>query len=421
MKANELILSLTVVTLLGASCPGEDWPAFRGPQRDGIVRGQSLPTQWSNEQNVAWRTELPGNGWSSPVVVGNRIYLTTAIPASLNADSNGESSAYDLALLILDLQSGEFIKTTVLFRQSPDAPSIHKKNSHASPTAIVDGEQIYVHFGHQGTACLNLNGEILWKNDELVYQPVHGNGGSPVLVDNLLIFSRDGGDSSVITALDKRTGQVAWETQRNVEASKKFSFCTPLVLAVDGREQLILPGSNVVQSLNPKTGKEYWRVNYDGYSVIPLPIYDSGLVMIATGYNTPSLLAIDPTGNGDVTETHVKWQVKTSVPHTPSLIALGGSVAMVSDKGIASGLDTITGEEIWKLRIGGNFSASPILVGSLLYLFSEQGDCTILDLASEEPSIVQKNSLGEQTLASPAAIQNTLLIRSEKALYRIAH
>jgi outer membrane protein assembly factor BamB len=350
-------------------------------------------------------------------VTSGRIYLTAAVEQA-EPDENGKA-AYDLCLLILKADDGSMMKTVKVFVQSADAPRIHKKNSHASPTAIVDGKRIYVHFGHQGTACLDLDGSVVWKNETLAYSPVHGNGGSPALVDDLLIFSRDGAKTAVVTALDKNTGHVVWETPRDVEVDRQFSFCTPLVAELGGRTQLILPGSNVVQSLDPATGKEFWRVQYEGYSVIPRPIVDSGLVFVATGYNTPKLLAIDPTGDGDVTETHLKWTAKIGVPHTPSLVALGGSVAMVSDKGVASCLDSLTGEVLWKLRVGGNFSASPMLVGDELYLQSETGDCSIVDLSSEKPEIVQKNSLGERTLATYAVFENDLLLRSEKALYRI--
>lgn len=405
--------------LLPACLPGslhaEDWPAFRGPERDGIVRGQSAPLQWSASENISWRTELPGQGWSSPVTSGDSIYLTAAIPSE-TADA---STAYDLCLLIVNCETGELLRTTKIFNQSPDAPRVHKKNSHASPTPIIDGDNLYVHFGHQGTACLDLRGEIVWQSEEHSYSPVHGNGGSPAVVDNLLIFARDGKETAVVTALDKRTGNLAWEATRKVEATKHFSFCTPLVAKLAGKLQLIIPGSNVVQSLDPATGKEHWRLSYDGYSVIPRPIVDSGLVFIATGYNTPKLLAIDPAGSGDVTQTHLKWQVKTMIPHTPSLLALGGSVAMVSDKGIASCLDAKTGELLWKQRIGGNFSASPLLVGRFMYLLSETGDCSIMDLAADEPTIVHKNSIGEKTLASFAVFENTILLRSDKAIYRI--
>lgn len=239
------------------------------------------------------------------------------------------------------------------------------------------------------------------------------------MVDDLLIFSRDGGDIAEVIALDKRSGQVAWRTPRDVEVDKLFSFCTPLVLEDPQRPQLILPGSNVVQSLDPATGKEWWRLRYDGYSVIPRPIFESGLVFVCTGYNRPALLAIDPSGSGDVTETHLRWRSDENIPHTPSLVALHGRVALVSDKGIASCFDALSGEQLWRERVGGNFSASPILAGSRMYMLSEEGDCTILDIA-DMPIEVAKNSLGERCLASPAVVGQDLILRSSAALYRLS-
>ncbi len=404
------------VLMLSAPPALADWPEFRGPSAQGIIAAKNIPTVWSPTKNVRWRTPLPGEGWSSPIVVGNSLYVTTAIPG----DESAEPPNYELALLILDVRSGRLIRRVALFTQEgASAPSIHKKNSHASPTPLFDGRNIYVHFGHQGTACTTPDGQVLWRNDSLGYPPVHGNGGSPVVVDDLLIFSRDGGNMSEVTALDKMTGRLVWQVQRDVEVQKQFSFCTPLVIESAGRKQLIIPGSNVVQSLDPATGKEYWRLYYEGYSVVPRPIYESGLVFVCTGYNRPSLLAIDPTGSGDVTATHLKWRSSSNIPNTPSLVAYQGLVAMVSDKGIAICFDAVTGKEIWKERIGGNFSASPLLVGSHMYLLSEEGNCTILDIAGQ-PREIAKNGLGERCLASPAIVDNDILIRTAKALVRIS-
>ncbi len=395
----------------------EDWPEFRGPNGQGIYAARELPLSWSPQEGVKWRTALPGNGWSSPIVVGQTIYVTAAIPKD---DSATEKPDRDLVLILLDLASGKVLKTTKLFTQlGSQAPGIHAKNSHASPTPLHEDGRIFVHFGHQGTACTDLQGSVLWANKDLGYPPVHGNGGSPVVVGGLLIFSRDGADISEVTALDKLTGKVVWNRERQVEADKRFSFCTPLVIEIAGKKQLILPGSNVVQSLVPETGEEIWRLVYDGYSVIPRPIYADGLVFVCTGYNRPSLLAIDPTGTGDVTQTHLKWKSDLNVPHTPSLLASDGRILMVSDNGIASAVDSATGKELWKERIGGNFSASPLLVGDRMYLLSEQGDTTVLQIG-KTPKELAKSKLMERCLASPAMVGNDLLIRSAEALYRIS-
>lgn len=412
-----LALCVTIPTL---AC-GE-WTEFRGSSGTGKLHGKILPTRWSATENIVWRTELPGRGWSSPVVSRGVAFVSAAVPTT------PENTAFDLVLLRIDVHSGKLLGQTRLFQQGSRAPAIHKKNSHASPTPIIEGERVYVHFGHQGTACVSTSGDVLWRNDSLAYAPVHGNGGSPVIVDDLLIFSRDGRDLSVVTALYKQTGELAWQTERQVEAAKRFSFCTPLVMEQDGRRQLILPGSNIVQSLDPATGAEHWRLRYDGYSVIPRPIFESGLVFVCTGYNRPSILAIDPTGVGDVTDSHLQWRSNSNIPHTPSLLGIDGRIAMISDKGIAMAFDARTGREIWKKRVGGNYSASPLLVGQHMYVLSESGVCTIYDV-SGEPKEIAKNTIDERTLASFAVIQKDssensprcdLLLRTDKALYRIA-
>lgn len=391
-----------------------DWLQFRGTEGDGESRVAGLPVEWSSTEHVAWRCELPGEGWSSPVVLGDRIYLSAAIAK----DEEKSDSDRQLVLLIVDAREGKLIRRVDLFNVSRDKTSKHSKNSNASPTPVIDGERVYVHFGHLGTACTTLDGEIVWRNDKLGYPPVHGNGGSPVVVGRSLIFSEDGAKEAKVLALDTATGEVRWETPRDVEASKKFSFGTPLVLNVNGQQQVIIPGSNVVQSLDPETGKEFWRVRYDGYSVIPRPILADGLVMVCTGYDRPSLLAIRPDGKGDVTDTHVAWKTDVAVPHTPSLCTHKGLLFMVSDKGIASCLEAATGKEVWKERIGGNFSASPLLAGDVLYLLSEEGDATVIK-ADREFSRIARNRLGERTLASMAVVDHDLLIRSAVALYRI--
>ncbi len=407
------------VVCIARSGFGEDWPEFRGPSEQGIYEARKLPLNWSKTDGVQWRTELAGNGWSSPVVVGSTVYVTAAVPTDGSA-TEGKLDL-DLMLMMIDVESGKLLDSVKLLTQSgAKAPGIHQKNSHASPTPVFDAGRLYVHFGHQGIVCTDLQGKIEWSNQTLGYPPVHGNGGSPDVVGDLVIFSRDGADISRVTALDKRTGKLIWERERGVEADKKFSFCTPLIIEAAGRKQLILPGSNVVQSLVPETGEEIWRLKYDGYSVIPRPIYFDGLVYVCTGYNRPSMLAIDPTGTGDVTETHLKWKTDANVPHTPSLVARDGMIFMVNDKGIASGVDAATGKEVWKKRIGGNFSASPLLVGDRMYMLSEEGVATILQVGSQ-PTELAENKLGERCLASPAIVENDLLIRTASALYRISN
>jgi outer membrane protein assembly factor BamB len=399
---------------LGTGVQGEDWPEFRGPTGQGLAARGSLPVKWDRTTNVAWKKPIPGKGWSSPVVLKDRVYLTTSVPVA-----NSATRDQSLKVLCLDAKTGRVQWDKEVFRQDGStAPAIHGKNSHASPTPLVHGDKLYVHFGHQGTACLDLTGKVLWRNSSYKYSPVHGNGGTVIVVDDAVIFSCDGGDNSFVVALNRTTGKELWKTDRQVGAEKKFSFSTPLLIAVKGKKQVISPGSNQVCAYDPRTGKEIWRVTYDGYSVVPRPVYGHGLVYICTGYNSPSLLAIRPDGKGDVTTTHVAWTTNRGVPHTASPLLVGGELYLVSDGGVASCLDARKGKVHWKQRLGGNYSASPLYAAGKIYFQSEQGTGEVIK-AGKEFKQLARNALGERTLASYAAAGGALYIRTEKHLYKI--
>jgi outer membrane protein assembly factor BamB len=411
-----IIYAALLCLLTGATARADNWPEFRGPTGQGIVQKGDLPVEWSGTKNVVWKQPIPGTGWSSPIVYDGRIYLTTAVPLA-----NGRDGDQSLDALCLDAKTGKVLWQTDVFRQNgTTAPRIHGKNSHASPTPLTDGKRLFVHFGHQGTACLDLAGKVLWRNTSLTYEPVHGNGGSPILVDDLLVFSCDGGDQRFVVALDARTGKVRWKTDRPGESDRKFSFSTPLVITVNGQKQIISPGSDMVGAYDPATGREIWRVRYNGgYSVIPRPVYGHGLVFVCTGYTTPALLAIRTDGQGDVTDTHVAWATRKNVPHSPSLLLVGDELYMVSDNGMASCLVARTGNVHWQQqRLPGNYSASPLYAGGKIYFQSEQGVGTILK-AGTRFEVVGRNPMGERTLASYAVADGALFLRTEKNLYRI--
>ncbi|GAA4471906.1 PQQ-binding-like beta-propeller repeat protein [Novipirellula rosea] len=399
----------------------ESWPAFRGPSGDGIVRsGAKLPLQWSSEKNIDWRTELPGKGWSSPVCDDGRIYVTTAIPAESAEGAEQVAKEFSLSLLVIDAASGELLKTIPVMQQTKDrSPKIHSKNSHASPTPIIDGDRIFVHFGYQGTACVSKQGEILWINRDLYFSPQHGNGGTPILVDNLLIFTCDGDKEPKIVALHADTGELAWQTLRMIFSIRTFSFATPTLIEVDGQKQVVAPGSDCVFGLDPKTGETIWDVRYDGYSVIPKPIFHRGLVFVSTSYDSSKLLAIRPTGTGVVTDTHIQWRSNKSVSKTPSMVAADGLIYWVSDDGIAMCAEAETGEIVYRKRIGGNFSASLLMSGDRIYFTSEEGVTTVVR-AGREFKVLATNPIEERTLASLGVFEDSILLRTADALYRIS-
>lgn len=406
------VLLITTLALGGA--PSEHWSQFRGPTGQGHTSATGLPVTWRATENVVWKTDVPGLGWSSPIVWEDRICLTTAVPSD-----TGNELDQTLQALCLDAATGRTLWATPVFQQDADsAEPIHTKNSHASATPITDGEHVWVHFGPQGTACLTLDGEIVWRNDDIRYDPRHGNGGSPVLVDGLLVFSCDGYDVQFVVALDQRTGEIRWKTDRPpLETQSTFSFSTPLVIEVGGRKQLISPGTSRVVAYDPATGREIWQADYDGYSVIPRPVYAHGLVFVSSGYNNPTLLALRP-GGGKENRAQVAWQSKRNAPHTPSLLAVGDELYSVTDAGIASCFDAKSGKLHWQQRLGGNYSASPLYGDGKIYFQSEQGVGTVIR-AGREYAELARNDIGSRTLASYAVIDSDLLIRTESNLYRI--
>ncbi|MGL4420647.1 MAG: PQQ-binding-like beta-propeller repeat protein, partial [Gemmataceae bacterium] len=344
-----------VAVLLGAAPASTDWLEFRGPDGVGHYAGKPLVQKWGPDTNVTWKASIPGKGWSSPIHLRGKLYLTTAVP-----QGDGEKANQSLRALCVDAATGNIDWNVELFvEEGATAPIPHKKNSHASPTAVSDGTSIFVHYGHMGTAKLDLAGKVLWKTQKYTYKPVHGNGGSPILVSTkngpILIVSCDGMDKQTVLALDTATGEAKWETPRKMSARMPFSFATAQLITVNGAPQIISPASDFVAAYNPENGAEIWRVKYPkpGWSVITRPIRADGLVIIQTGYVTQHLMAIDPTGTGDITETHVKWKNQKQAPNTPTPIVAGDHLYVVSDQGFLSCFEPKTGKLLWSERLAG--------------------------------------------------------------------
>lgn len=413
-SARFLALTLTVASSLHAEAL---WPEFRGPSAQGHSLASGVPVEWGPDKNVLWRSEIPGLGWSSPVVAGGKIFLTNA--TGLNGAD--PAVAVSLRVLAVDAATGKTVWDTEVFQQSDAAAlKMHKKNSQASPSVVYEQGKIYAHFGHHGTACLDETGKILWTNREHHNKPVHGTGGSPVVVDDLLIFNNDADVKPAVVALEKATGKTRWRVERpDTVAKSKFSFGTPLVIEIDGKRQIITTGSGVVQALNPVDGSEIWHVLYgQGYSVVPRPVYAHGLVFLSSGYNQPVAYAIKPTGKGDVTATHVAWTADKRVPHNPSMLVVGDELYMLDDKGLLSCRDARTNVVHYEERLLGPSSASLLSVDGRIYAIDELGASAVVK-PGKTLEIIARSELKEKTLASMAVCDNDLLIRTEKALYRI--
>ena len=398
-------IALALVLATAGLAAGDDWPQFRGPTGQGLSSERGLPLEWSETRNVVWKTPVPGLGWSSPVVAGGRVWVTTAVK-----DRGGS-----LRALAFDVETGREVVNAEVFR-TRNVDLLNPKNSRASPTPIVDGDRVYVHFGADGTAALSTSGEMVWKT-QFSYESQHGNGGSPVLYGDLLIFSCDGSDEAFVVALDTKTGKVRWKTYRHQPWDQAYS--TPLVIRVGDRDEVVSVGAHRAAAYDPRSGKEIWRVDYaDGFSNVPRPVYGQGLVYIATGFLQPALLAVQPDGAGDVTKTHIAWTLRRAAPLTPSPLLAGDELYVVNDQGIATCLDARTGEPRWQQRLGGNYSASPVLADGRIYFLSEGGMATVI-AADKTFRKLATNQLDGATLASIAVSNGSLFIRSDRHLYRI--
>ena len=399
------------LALTGLGRAVENWPQFRGPDGQGHADEAKLPPTWSTNQNITWRTALPGTGWSSPVIWGNQIWMTTAT-------EGGRS----LHALCVDKTSGKLLHDVEIFTRTKPM-EIQTKNSHASPTPVIEEGRVYVNFGTSGTACLDTtSGKILWRSTELQIDHLVGPGSSPVLYQDLLVLTCDGSDVQYVAALHKDTGKLAWKTPRSgklrEKADVKKAFCTPLAVSVGGQDQLIIPGADWVYGYEPLTGKELWRVGYLGFSTVPRPVVGHGMVYICTGFMLSELWAIKLGGTGDVTQSHVAWKVTKKMPLKPSPLLAGDELYVVSDTSNLTCLDAQTGKILWEQRLGGNFSASPIIANGHIYFSSEEGKTSVL-APGREFKLLATNELKERIMASPAVSGNTLYLRTDKALYRI--
>jgi outer membrane protein assembly factor BamB len=414
-----------------------NWSQFRGPDGSGHASSKGMPTTWGGFLSpYAWQTAIPGRGWSSPIVIHDRVWLTTAESTALpeseamkkledreggTVDFKAHRSVTFFAVE-LDLENGKLLRKLELFSVD-QPPPIHATNSYASPTPTSDGERLYCHFGSLGTVGIDLvSGAILWKHAFAV-DDVTGSGSSPILCRDRLIIVCDGSDEQFVTALDKRTGQVLWKTVRppieTHDSFKRRAFSTPLVVEYQGRMQLLIPAAQWLVSYNPETGDEWWRCRTAiGYSVIPQPAFRDGLVYTCTGYMKPELWAIRADGSGDVSATHVAWKFTRQAPEIASPIVIDDAVYCVSSSGILSCLQATDGQTRWQHRLEGSYASSPLFADGKLYLTNQSGLTTVLEPGPDYVELAKNTTFGE-TKASLAFSGRSLLIRTDPVLYCI--
>ncbi len=400
---------------------GDLWTSYRGPTDQGRSDAVGLPLNWSESSNVVWKTPIAGKAWSSPVVWKDRIWLT-------DAPDHGTQ----LFALCVDRESGKILIRKRM--RTVVAPQYcHTFNSYASPSPVIEEGRVYVTFGSPYIGCLDSKtGDVIWERTDFVCNHFRGAGSSPFLHKDLLIQHYDGSDYQFVVAMDKKTGETVWKTERTVdfqdfdpetngpklEGDLRKAFSTPMIAEVDGKPILISVGSMALYAYDPETGKEIWRVENQGaHSGSSRPILGHGLVYATTGTGR-ELWAVRPDGHGNVTDSHVVWKYTRAVPHRSSPILVGDHIFLVDDNGVAACVDAKTGEEVWRKRFGGNFSASPIYSEGRIYFCDQDGKSTVI-AASPEYEVLAENELEDGFMGSPAVTGKSLILRTKTALYRI--
>jgi outer membrane protein assembly factor BamB len=407
--------------LLAAVPGGADWPEFRGPDGTGRAAATGLPLTWSEQKNVRWKTPIHGRAWSSPVVLGSQVWLTTA-----TADGR------ELFAVAVDRETGKILHDLKLF--DVEKPQYaHPFNTYASPTPFLEPGRAYVTFGAPGTAAIDTaSGTVLWTRRDFECNHFRGAGSSPVVFGDLLLLHFDGSDHQFVVALDKRTGKTVWRTERSIdfkdlgadgkpiaEGDNRKAFATPQIVTVGGKPVMISLGAKAAYAYDPYTGKELWRVEErTSHSASTRPVAGHGLVFFPTGFSTGEVLAVRPDGRGDVTGTHVVWRLARGAPKKPSLLLVGDLLFMIGDNGVATTIDARTGQVVWTARIGGSFTASPLLADGRIYVFSEDGKTTVLD-AGREYKVLGESEMGDGFMATPAVAGKAFFLRSRTHLYRV--
>lgn len=408
-----LLLTCTVVCA--------DFTQFRGPNGNGHISSTRIPLHWSETQNITWKTPIPHRGWSTPVVADGKVWLTTAT-----------DDGHDFFAICIDVHSGKILLNKKLFHADNPEPLGNNINCYASPSPTIEPGRVYISFGSYGTACLDTNTyKVIWQRTDLPCRHYRGPGSSLIIYKNLLILTMDGVDVQYLTALDKTTGKTVWKTDRTtqyndlddnglpfMEGDLRKAYSTPLIIDVKGQTQMISCGAKSTYAYNPENGKEIWKVTYEGYSNAAMPVYGNSMVYILTGFGRSELYAIRTDGLGDITDTHIAWKTKRSVPRTPSPLLIDELLFIITDNGILTCLNALTGEEHWQQRLKGNFASSPIYANNHIYCTNQTGRTTIFKPAKEYKEIAT-NELDTGTMASPAISENALYLRTKTHLYKI--
>ncbi|WP_160148211.1 PQQ-binding-like beta-propeller repeat protein [Rubripirellula obstinata] len=415
----------------------EPWRQFRGPDRSGVAASDEVTFDLSPGKNVVWRTETKHVGWSSPITDGKRLWMTSARTVAATPEQKAKKlegatfaglkdvvTSVDIFAVCLDVNTGEIVHHIRLDTiESPN--SINPMNSFASPTGVWSGDRVVLHFGRYGTYCLNANtGDVIWK-ERLIIDDSVGPGSSLAIHDGIVVIPCDGMDVQYVAGLSLQSGEVLWKTSRpNIDTENgefRKAYSTPLLIEVNGKTQAVVPGSQWCVAYDAVTGSEIWRVDHGkGFSVSPTPVYADGKVIFSTGYGGKELMAVDPTGTGDVTDTHIVWRSKRGASMMPSAAVIGSQIYSIAEGGILAAVNLDDGSLIWKKRLGGKYSSSPLVSGNRLLIADHDGNVTVIEPGKKYNEIA-RYELGEQIMASPIPIGNDLILRTAKAVYRFTN
>jgi len=428
-----LRLSVAFLLLLVGSLPSfaaDAFPEFRGPRGDGTADAKGLPTQWSETQNIRWKVPVHGKGWSSPVVWGDQVWVTTAdevgggkLPDSTKGAKENPITSVSMYALAFDRNTGKLIHDIKLGTQ--DKPQYcHPFNSYASPTPAIEEGKLYAHFGSLGTWCVDTaTGKVVWERRDLKCDHFRGPASSPIIHDGKVYLIFDGVDLDYVIALDKATGKTAWKADRNIKYKSTNpdywkAYATARVLDVNGKKHLVCPSAECTIAYDPSTGTELWRLTHGGMNGSARPIMGHGLMYLTSGH-TGKLFAMKAESlAADVAAETALWNAAKNVPSRPSLLLVGDLLFMVSDGGIASCLDARTGSVNWSERIDGEYSSSPLFADGKIYVPNQTGKTFVLE-AGKSFNPIGENKLDAGCMASPAAVGDALYLRTKTHLYCI--
>lgn len=426
-----MAILILLALLLPHSSPAQNWPQWRGLSATGVSEEKGLPTEWGAGQNIAWKVALRGLGTSTPIVWGDRVFITSQI-----GDGPFEQRGRDFPEASVARKTGQKEKVQFLveaFRRTDghllweyrfDAKSelqpVHMKHNLASPSCVTDGQMVYAWVGTGQLVALTLEGKLVWSRhlgkEYSPFQILWGHGSSPLLYKDSLILLCDHQAAAYLLALDKRSGKQRWKADRG---ANRRAYSTPYLVSGEKGDELIINSSERIDAYHPATGEWLWQVGEPNKVPVPTPVSHNGVLYTSRGYNSGPYMAVKPGGRGDVSKTHVLWEVKTGAPYVSSLLYYRGLIYMATETGIASCVDATSGQLLWRERLGGVFSASPVAADGKVYLVNEAGETFVLE-AGRELKILARNRLEERTLASPAISRGQLFLRTDQHLVSVA-